>query len=158
MSKLNQFNQEELIAHLEAIPRQERIVTLRGIRGLSQSKLAKILNVSRATIAAWETSAESYGSLPTRRNRTKLAIYFGVPAKVFTDEWGARALTPAEKRMQEMEERKRREEIAEQRRLANTPRNLRPSTHFNPAAAERRREQDGRNGRGDPPPGVKRIG
>lgn len=152
---LNQFNQAELLTHLEGIPRQDRIAALRAFRGLSQGALGDKVGVSRATVAAWETTA-NYGQRPGKRNRVKLAILFGVPAKVFTDEWGARQPTKAEIRAAEAEERRLREEEVARRREANLPRNLRTGPN-NPAQAERRGTTDG-SGRREPPPGVKRIG
>jgi len=140
---------EELVQRLEGMPLHERLALLRSMRGLSQEKLAKTLGVSRPTISTWEQPPlKETHYYPSKMNRNKLAIHFGVPAKCFTNEWGE-SVSPPPKKEEPKPEGKR--------EVSDPPRNLRRGP-FNPAAiaAERRGEETVRER--EPIPGVKRIG
>jgi transcriptional regulator with XRE-family HTH domain len=52
----------------------DRLKKLRANREISQAKLAKILNMSQTTIAAWETGR----SEPDSETLIKLALFFDV--------------------------------------------------------------------------------
>lgn len=50
----------------------DRIKTLREQRGLSQAKLAKILNITRSSVNAWEMGV----SIPNTQKIVELALLF----------------------------------------------------------------------------------
>jgi transcriptional regulator with XRE-family HTH domain len=86
------LTKDQLVDMLRGQTRQERVVTLRGLYGLSQTQLANIAKVARGTVSTWEAPVPDVeggrGHEPSKTARSRLAAYFNLPAYVFTDEWG----------------------------------------------------------------------
>jgi transcriptional regulator with XRE-family HTH domain len=93
MDSVNTMDRERLLALLKAQPRHERIATLRSLYDLSQKGLANVAKVARGTVSTWEApTVEADGGRghePGKMARNRMAAYFGIPAYVFTDEWGS---------------------------------------------------------------------
>lgn len=92
-----EIEREDLLEMLKKQPRHERIVTLRSLYKLSQAGLANIADVQRGTVSTWEAEEHhtegGRGHEPSKIARTRMAAYFDLPGYVFTDEWGAGAVS-----------------------------------------------------------------
>lgn len=92
--------QAVLVAALAKLPRHERILHLRALNDMSQQDLADLLGNKRGTVSTWEQPAGSTDNKsgrcaePSKRMRVKMSYIFGVPAHVFTDDWGAQPNVP----------------------------------------------------------------
>lgn len=142
-----EIEREDLLKRLEKQPRHERIVTLRSLYKLSQAGLANIAGVQRGTVSTWEAPTHEQeggrGHEPSKMSRTRMATYFDLPGYVFTDEWGAGAISAGGGRGGRPRDRK-------------SPKNepvLRVPTPNEPAKKKEEPKEEKA-----PPPHVKRLG
>lgn len=72
---------------------EEKLVSLRKEKGLSQLKLAEMMNVSRQAVSRWESAA----ARPSTENLRALSKLYGVPIDYLMHEESERPGQPEEK-------------------------------------------------------------
>jgi DNA-binding XRE family transcriptional regulator len=89
--KLSETSKQEVLDRLSRLSLPDRVRTVRGLFGLSQYALADLIKVNRSTVVGWERDVDHPRYyVPGARARASMAWYFGLPAVVFTPDFGAR--------------------------------------------------------------------
>lgn len=87
-----EMTRDGLLAFLREKPRHERIAALRSLYRLSQAGLANVAGVARGTVSTWEAPVhdleDGRGHEPGKIARQRMSAFFGLPAYVFSDDWG----------------------------------------------------------------------
>jgi len=100
----------EVLERLKGMELHQRISALRTRHGLTQDELGRKVNAKRGTVSGWEAPPGSKRSaVPGPQRRNALAFLFGVPAFVFTPDFG------------EVNERQTREPVQEERQEKERP-------------------------------------
>ena len=87
------MNTDALMTILQPLSVSDRVATLRKINRLSQQSAADQIGVHRETWASWEAAPKSGNHhAPGQDNRDALARMFGIPAYVFTPDFGTHNL------------------------------------------------------------------